>query len=109
MTDYCQPYVSNPLSFAPGGIGLILLGLAIHGVVTMTLLVVIDCGFFHNVWYKLTCIAGLDPYRFVATEDVDVEEERQRVRLRVKVAREPNSLVLLLKLCLLGTIIIHYY
>ena len=78
--DNCLQFVSNPLAIGPGGIGLILIGFAIHGVIAMILLVLIESGVFRNMWNKLTITTVLDAKGSDAQEDEDVATERIAVK-----------------------------
>ena len=81
QTDDCRlQFVSNPLAIGAGGIGLILIGLAIHGVIAMIVLVLIDSGVFSNMWNKLTCTTVLYAQSSDAEEDEDVATERISVK-----------------------------
>jgi len=63
LTQECIGYQDDPLSFGEGGIGQILVSLAVQGFVYMVVLVVNDMRILHVLWYKLTCVGVSDAYR----------------------------------------------
>ena len=78
--DNCRQFTGNPLAIGPGGIGLILIGMTIHGVIAMIFLVLIESGVFRNMWNKLTCTTVLYAQGSDAKEDKDVAIERIAVK-----------------------------
>ena len=53
MSDECLRFTAH--IFSKKGIGENLLGLAVHGAVAMTFLVLFDNGVFHTLWHQLMC------------------------------------------------------
>ena len=68
------------MAIGPGGVGLILIGFAIHGVIAMVLLVLIESGVFSKMWNNLTCTTVLYALTSDAQEDEDVATERIAVK-----------------------------
>lgn len=63
MAQECIHYQDDPLTLEEGGIGQILISLAVQGFVYMVVLVVNDMRILHVLWYKLTCVGVSDAYR----------------------------------------------
>ena len=76
LTERCLVYTKNPLSFEPSGIGQNLIGLAIHGLTGFSLLVLVDCGVFHDIVHKLACIGRLYTNRDIISLNKVVVEEK---------------------------------
>ena len=84
MIGECHEWSSNPMSTDRGGIGLILIAFAVHGIFAMTIVVIADSGIFQNMWHQFMCIAEPDRNHFYGNEDPDITRERAVVfQLRV--------------------------
>ena len=86
LTDNCGPdgcldYNENYLSFEVGGIGRMLVFLAVQGVIYFTLLYLIESGVFKKIFYLIrppTRRRG-NPIESLVAEDSDIARERQRI------------------------------